>query len=943
MIKLNQLSFSEYDLNEILKSSQANKLVLFIGAGFSKFSETELVKLPTWEELINELKDDLMLSKENDFLKIAQLYFLKHGQHSYVKKIKSTIKDLEPSSFHKSLFELNPRYIITTNWDNLLEKTSQNMGLAYDIVGSDIDLAQSHLDKKIIKMHGDFRQNNFVFKEDDYLQYSHNFPLIENFIKGIFSTSTVIFLGYSYSDYNLKQIISWITTISKATPRKFLLQKTYDDAQALYLKNHGISLLTPINTDINYHDLYLQFFNDLKIIQDPNELIKKTINSAELEIEKTNKNKQKSPQEKDEIIEEINYFIISKINKTIDSKLKALTQYKVLLPEQLSKKLTNSTIEYNKFGITLIAHDHYLTNDFDKDLRRLNALYINNAFSGKDKLKTTFLSALQKALINKINCGSKSYKINNHSKLETIIDNKISFFYSKESTDFFLASNNYIKLLNLLSSEVNFHLNEKNYILATISMSNFDDIYSIFKKKASSRLNTINEDERIFLEKISPFNFKSKIIDFPRELQDDLKDLVNILEFNEIYKAYYRFDIESKKNIGNTQIRLNGGIALSQDEYKLRYKLYPYIYFILGNEVLIEQYTEVQSLFGTNIINSIEHYLSQNFFYVNKIDLFILIKYCDNNKIKEIILKIAKNKEKIDIKSMDKKQIHHIKKYLLNTLKNISYLILLKDENYTETTATDNWFNNLLVILGGVNWSQNQLRIIINNLMPLLERKTTNLATYENTVYFLSLNALLYQKSHSSIFKILDVTLEKIVTKRLNGYDTCIINSSYLYSIFNLSLNHEITYDNIKLLNLVLSEVQNYNNEDKKIIIINLLLNIKKVGSSEIIEAIDKFIKKNINIFNQSTITAKDIIEYLNLVKHGYLISERLPDIINQFISDNIPDKISDFNFIESGFEEIFPKLTEFLINEKGFVEFQDTLDYFNKKMAYLINESNLG
>lgn len=67
MINLNPLSFSEYDLNEILNSSQDNKLVLFIGAGFSKFSETELVKIPTWSELISELKDDLGLSEESDF------------------------------------------------------------------------------------------------------------------------------------------------------------------------------------------------------------------------------------------------------------------------------------------------------------------------------------------------------------------------------------------------------------------------------------------------------------------------------------------------------------------------------------------------------------------------------------------------------------------------------------------------------------------------------------------------------------------------------------------------------------------------------------------------------------------------------------------------------------------------------------------------------------
>ena len=70
-------------------------------------------------------------------------------------------------------------------------------------------------------------------------------------------------------------------------------------------------------------------------------------------------------------------------------------------------------------------------------------------------------------------------------------------------------------------------------------------------------------------------------------------------------------------------------MAFSNDEFKTRSKLYPYVFFILGNEILIEEYTEVKTLFEFNILSSLEHYLSEGRFYVNVIDLFILIKYCD--------------------------------------------------------------------------------------------------------------------------------------------------------------------------------------------------------------------------------------------------------------------------------------------------------------------------
>ena len=403
MVKFNYLSFPEHDLKEILTSAQDNKLVFFIGSGFSKFSETEFVKIPDWTELINELKEDLNLPYESDFLKIAQLYFLKYGQHSYVQKIKSSIKDLEPSSFHKSLFDLNPHYIITTNWDDLIEKTAQDMGLAYDLISSDVDLAQSQLDKKIIKMHGDFRQHNFVFKEDDYLQYSQNFPLVENYIKGIFSTCTIVFLGYSYSDYDLKQIVSWITSISKATPKKYLLQRTFDDAQAYYLRNHGISLLTPIKPNIDYHELYSNLFKNLKTINNQDELIKEILISAEIELIKVDEDINASITDKENAKDHIYDFLTSKINKALDNKFKTLSQYKVLLPEQISRRLTNSTIAYNSSDITLISHGQFLTGDYNRHSRKINNIFLNNILSVRSKYTNNFLSILEKAFINKIN------------------------------------------------------------------------------------------------------------------------------------------------------------------------------------------------------------------------------------------------------------------------------------------------------------------------------------------------------------------------------------------------------------------------------------------------------------------------------------------------------------------------------------------------------------
>ncbi|MBL0597995.1 SIR2 family protein [Aeromonas jandaei] len=931
MTKLNQLSFSEYDLNEILTASQFNKLVLFIGAGFSKFSETELVKIPTWSELISELKDDLGLPDESDFLKIAQLYFLKYGQHSYVKKIKSSIKDLEPSFFHKQLFELNPHYIITTNWDGLLEKTAQDLGLAYDLVSSDVDLAQSHLDKKIIKMHGDFRQNNFVFKEDDYLQYSQNFPLIENFIKGIFSTSTVVFLGYSYNDYDLKQIVSWVTTISKATPRKYLLQKNHDDAQALYLRNHGISLLTPMNNNISYFDLYSELFNDLKAIQNQDELIKMILISAEAEVKKIDDNLMMSDSNKKKLKNEIQEHLTKRVNNFVDKKIKALTQYKTLLPEQITKKLTNSTIEYSQSGVSLISHRENLTSDYDKHIRKINNIYLDNVFNTNSDFKKTFLSILEKAFINAVRYGYNHKEVKLPSGLELELYGKMYFSYSQDSAEILFVNHEYGKLLEMLTSKVKYYINEKNYILATIQMANFDNVYNILKQEFLSNNDANLEAFTAITKNRYPFDFKSKIIDFPRDLQSDLRDLVEILEFTEIYKAYYRFDVESRKNLGYLQTRKNGGIASSHDEFKLRYKLYPYVYFILGNDILIEEFTEVKTLFWINIIGSMEHSLAENTLYVNVMDLFILIKYCDTKKLKEFLDTLVKGKKITTIKTINNRASYHNKKYLLIALKNISTLMGLKKNNSIYTTSIDRWASNILIVLGCFQWSSNQLKTIIINLTTLLEQRTQNLVIYDNVRLFLSVNEFLYQKSHPDMLKALDIILEKIHKKELNGYDQHAILSGIFINIFNLSKKHNYTYKNTALLKSVLLEVEPRSDEWKKFITNNLLLYIKSIGNDEVKAIIDNFIEKN--ILNLACITTQDIMDRLSLIANGYPAPDSFLPVIRTFVSDNIPSNIYNLEFIRNNVESNFPALIEFLINEKGLTEFQEVLDDFNERI----------
>jgi hypothetical protein len=121
-------------------------------------------------------------------------------------------------------------------------------------------------------MHGDFNNNNIVFKEDDYINYKKKFPLIENYIKSILSTNTILFLGYSYNDINLKQITKWVQSKSESMPRMFLTVFNENKNQSKYLENFGISsIILSEERNFNLDNYSNKIATFLEKLNSPNE------------------------------------------------------------------------------------------------------------------------------------------------------------------------------------------------------------------------------------------------------------------------------------------------------------------------------------------------------------------------------------------------------------------------------------------------------------------------------------------------------------------------------------------------------------------------------------------------------------------------------------------------------------------------------------------------
>ncbi len=230
--------FIKASIDNIRKAHNENYLSIFAGAGISAES-----KLPKWGDLINELQKCLYgdTKKNEDYLVLAEKFYNQFGESFYYQTLKSLIPNsAKRNDLHLEIVKLNIKNLITTNWDNLFEQAINEEGRFFNIIKSDRDIGGSTGFAKFIKMHGSLDENNIVFKEQDYLEYSNIFPLIENYIKGVFSTDVVILLGYSLSDQNVKQIISWVNSHSKSVKPIYFIKtaKEFDRIEFEFYKNN---------------------------------------------------------------------------------------------------------------------------------------------------------------------------------------------------------------------------------------------------------------------------------------------------------------------------------------------------------------------------------------------------------------------------------------------------------------------------------------------------------------------------------------------------------------------------------------------------------------------------------------------------------------------------------------------------------------------------------
>lgn len=235
-----------FDLKE---SIQTNKLVLFIGSGFSTSAG-----LPTWSKLVRSF-----LQENTDRIPNANIYeqnldaeilspleVLEKLKEKYKKQIyesfeKELNKEIE-SETHKKLSKIS-RKIITTNYDKLIEYNSETL----EIIDSSSTYNLSKIDTQdefILKIHGDIsRLDSCVIFDDDYLNLYSEHTLGKFQLEKIFSSSSCLFIGFSFNDPYVEELFKKISTLYSGFGRPHFWvttsEREFDGINKIKLSNHN--------------------------------------------------------------------------------------------------------------------------------------------------------------------------------------------------------------------------------------------------------------------------------------------------------------------------------------------------------------------------------------------------------------------------------------------------------------------------------------------------------------------------------------------------------------------------------------------------------------------------------------------------------------------------------------------------------------------------------
>jgi hypothetical protein len=262
--------------NSIIQAINNKKLVLFVGAGFSK-----LCGLPLWGELSSALMDSCVkeglinyserhqIVQEKDsrsLITIAYYLFKRENKTDLFYKVFDNYLSIENYNSQtdknnrdklKDLIKRSHATILTTNSDNILHDCFVEDFIHY--TEDDLKMFELTDERNLVHLHG-FKEdkNSLVFTTDQYLRRYASTKFKQSIQKIFRSDSTILFIGYGLNEL---QFLDFLVNTDSISSNRFVLEGFFDYAEAdinakeIYYQTFGLKLITFSKNDKGFEGM----------------------------------------------------------------------------------------------------------------------------------------------------------------------------------------------------------------------------------------------------------------------------------------------------------------------------------------------------------------------------------------------------------------------------------------------------------------------------------------------------------------------------------------------------------------------------------------------------------------------------------------------------------------------------------------------------------------
>lgn len=186
-----------------------------IGAGFSKNASVPHGAMPSWVEPGDRLAQDLAQFVSSSPLDAISAFEHEYGRTKLIERLHAElhIGDATPGTAHNAFVGIPFDLVATTNFDPLLEHAYATAGTpCLPLVDEEqLALENPYPGPRLFKIHGDIhRPSSLVLTERDYDEYARRRPLLTTFLASLLISRTLILVGYSLDDPDLRQVIGLV-------------------------------------------------------------------------------------------------------------------------------------------------------------------------------------------------------------------------------------------------------------------------------------------------------------------------------------------------------------------------------------------------------------------------------------------------------------------------------------------------------------------------------------------------------------------------------------------------------------------------------------------------------------------------------------------------------------------------------------------------------------